>query len=344
MAGYQLAIAKNTFVYHHGSATFKESQLSHHQWMEVNRSRFYEKVGRIATTIPPRSPASPECSKTVSVIVRTQDRPKLLENALASLSHQTFHQFEVIIVNDGGEDPSEQVRKFERYFPINYIYHDKPLGRTHAINEGIRVSEGEWISFLDDDDVLYPWHLETLFRAAESFGVKVVYSDFNRALFADSETTFPIRIMGAPPWEFNLDELLVQNFIPIHSWLHHRECFQEVGHWDEGLDRLEDYDYLLRLGSKYTFHHVSKVTCEYRYYLDVANTITSGRTRYLDALKKIYQKFPAEDSDLRHEREKVLDRISEQVKTIQIFEQTSNGSPEDEARVNRKIIELVAGL
>jgi GT2 family glycosyltransferase len=344
MAGYRLAVATNSFVYHHGSATFKESHISHRQWMEVNRSRFYEKVGRIATIVQPRGSSSWEDKDGVSVIIRTKDRPGLLKNALTSLTNQTISNFEVVIVNDGGEDIFSQIQFFESYFPLVYVFHNEPKGRASAINEGVIAARGEWIAFLDDDDILYPWHLETLLRAAETSGTKFVYSDFNRALFANANSFFPIRLIGAPPWEYSQKELLVQNFIPIHTWIHRRECYQEVGPWDEKLDRLEDYEYLLRLSSLYEFKHVRKVTCEYRYYLDVASSITSGRKKYIDALRSIYHKFPVDDSELIRERKSVQDRINIQVDTIRELMGSLKGSPGNVAQVNREIIRLVAGL
>ncbi len=89
MAGYRLAIAKNSFVYHYGSATFKfkANKISHDKWMKVNSEHFYRKTGRISVSSLPRLSSSSKIEKTISVILRTKDHPKLLKNAFNSLKN-----------------------------------------------------------------------------------------------------------------------------------------------------------------------------------------------------------------------------------------------------------------
>ncbi|MGC8483832.1 MAG: glycosyltransferase [Thermodesulfobium sp.] len=350
MAGYRLAIAKNSFVYRHGSVTFKANRIFHSKWMQVNRERFYAKAGRIAVSSLPRlsSPllSSPlKVDKTVSVILRTKDRPRLLLNALNSLKNQTYREFEVVLVNDGGEDVSSLVALFKEYFPIKYIKHNVCRGRTAAINTGLQNADGKWIAYLDDDDIFYPWHLETLLRAAENNSAKVIYSNYNRALFENSDSLFPIRLVGVQPWDYNRQELLIQNYLPIHSYIHSRECVDKVGLWNESLDRLEDYEFLLRLSALFDFYHVKKVTCEYRYYLDSENSITpQGREIYLTAFQEIYQKFPVDTPDLIHSRQMIEDIIRKQIKQISEIMKSSQGTNISDVDVRRKIIQLVIGI
>lgn len=345
MAGYRLAIAKNSFVYHHGSATFKANRIFHNKWMQVNRGRFYRKAGRISVSSLPRLSSPSKREKTVSVILRTKDRPKLLLNALNSLKNQTYRDFDVVLVNDGGEDVSSLVAFFEVYFPIKYVCHDVSRGRTAAINTGLQNANGKWIAYLDDDDIFYPWHLETLLQAAENNSAKVIYSDYNRALFENCDSLFPIRLIGAPPWDYNRQELLIQNYLPIHSYIHLRECVDKVGLWNESLDRLEDYEFLLRLSASFDFYHVKKVTCEYRYYLDNESSITSqGREVYLTALQKIYRKFPVDTPDLVHARQMVEDAMRKQINQIAEIMKNSQGTNVNDIDVRRKIIQLVVGM
>jgi len=341
MAGYRLAIARNAFVYHHGTATFKLNRISHTQWMEINRGRFYRKAGRIATSSRPWMPSLSLSKNDVSVIVRTKDRPLLLGKALTSLANQTFRDFEVVLINDGGEDISSLVASFEAHFPITYVYHKKSKGRTAAINAGLKNAKGKWIAYLDDDDILYPWHFEVLLQKAERSNAKVVYSDYNRGVFFQGlQTTTPDILQGVPPWEYNRRELLIQNHIPIHTWLHARECVEKAGLWDETLDRLEDYEFLLRVSKLYDFYHLKKATCEYRHYRNSANYIYTDRHRTLAALEQIYQRNPVDDSDLRVRRQEVLDALNAQIRKIgEIQEQIGISISED--RAIREIIRLV---
>lgn len=347
IAGYKLAIAHNSFVYHHGSATFKKNRISHNQYMELNRERFYKKAGRIASSqchFPPRNVDL--TTSAVSLVVRTKDRPMLLTKALTSLANQTFSDFEVVLVNDGGEDVSSIIGRFKSHFPIQYIHNTTSVGRTAAVNQGLRKANGGWLSILDDDDIVYPWHLESLYQAAQVSNKKFVYSDYNQVLFLSATHSVPNKIVGFPSKDFSRKDLLVQNYIPIHTWLFARECFESTGEWLPSLDRLEDYEFLLRVSQRYPFQHLKKVTCEYRYYLDSANSIYSDRKKSLDALKHIYQIHPVEDPELLFQRQEVLNILDCQVEVIEAIRQKANMDSfgKMDLTSTREIIRLVVGI
>ena len=156
LSGYKLAIAKDSFVYHHGSVTFHKNRIPHTSYMEENRKRFFEKVQRLSTAS--RSTRRLTSTPTTSLILRTLNRPALLSRALASLGNQTIKNFEVVVVNDGGEDVKNILDRYQQDFLIDYVHNQKSLGRTAALNVGIERAKGDWIGFLDDDDILYPWH------------------------------------------------------------------------------------------------------------------------------------------------------------------------------------------
>jgi glycosyltransferase involved in cell wall biosynthesis len=339
-AGFTLAIARNAFVYHRGSVTFNLNQISHTQWMENNRIRFYTKTGRISTSLRPSNQiVSKQRPITVSVIVRTKDRPNLLKNALTSLANQTFNKFEVILVNDGGEDVSFLIDEFNPYFSINYLCHKHSQGRTSAINTGLGIAKGKWIGYLDDDDILYPWHFEALMQATDNSS-KVIFSDHNKALFECSDDLFPIRLVGAPIWNYNRQELLVQNFIPVHSYIHMHKCIDQIGLWNENLDRLEDYEFLIRLSNLSDFHHVRKVTCEYRYYWDVHSSITTvGRKEYLSALRKIYAQHEVKEQNLILSRQQIVEGLKNQIQQIEEILSKTSGM-----EAQKEIFRVITGL
>src|SRR3990170_7346574 len=95
----------------------------------------------------------------VSIIVRTKDRPKLLRRALQSIAVQTYRPIEAILVNDGGCDLDvDGLKTILGDVSLNYVRLEKNTGRAHAGNVGIENARGEYVGFLDDDDVLYPGH------------------------------------------------------------------------------------------------------------------------------------------------------------------------------------------
>ena len=111
---------------------------------------------------------------TISVVVRTKDRPQLLAQALESLAAGTYRRVEVVLVNDGGKPPS--VRDGFP-FPVVEVNLPHNLGRAAAANAGVENATGEWVAFLDDDDLAEPEHLATLAGLSAAAGTRVVYTD-----------------------------------------------------------------------------------------------------------------------------------------------------------------------
>src|SRR4030042_3528026 len=117
-------------------------------------------------------------SPLVSIIVRTKDRPKLLEKALQSISEQDYRPIEVVLVNDGGcYLDTEKLNSILKDIPLNYVRLEKNRGRAHAGNVGIKNAKGEYIGFLDDDDEFYSNHTSTLISFLEQSDYKVAYTD-----------------------------------------------------------------------------------------------------------------------------------------------------------------------
>jgi len=343
IAGFRLAIARNVFVYHFGSMTFKKNKISHSEFMEQNRMRFYQKAQRISMTLRP--PARPSSDLKVSVIVRTLNRPKLLQNALTSLSNQTFRNFEVVVINDGGQDIINILDLFDPYFPITHIHNETSKGRTVALNSGINHSKGEWITFLDDDDLVYPWHLDALISCArENPEESFFYSDFNRCLLNFMDDKIPAKTIGTEPWGFDPKALLIHNYTPIHTWLISRNCFDEIGGFLENQDMLEDFEFLIRLSKSFDFFHVNRVTCEYRYYLSGVNSMITQRAKTLDYLKYIYLQNPTDDPEINYKRKQELASLKQQIDKVEELRRELKLNPENETKINRKIVYLITGI
>lgn len=202
---------------------------------------------------------------TVSVVVRTRDRPALLAEALASLAASSYRQLEVVLVNDGGASP-EAPAGFP--FPLRRVEHAESRGRAAALNAGIAAAKGEWVAFLDDDDTVEGDHYATLVDLARSTGAEVVYTDAAVAIYEpDAELGWRCTERRVPySRDFDPDRLLVDNYIPLHTLLVRRERLLEAGPADEAFPFFEDWDLLVRLASRTPFLHLARVTCEYRHF------------------------------------------------------------------------------
>ncbi|MGE5376043.1 MAG: glycosyltransferase, partial [Bacteroidota bacterium] len=341
VAGYRLAVVLNTFVYHQGSATFKGNNIPHAQLMAENSRKFYRKIGSFSTSafhFPAEIPGTVE----VSVILRTMNKSATLPLALMSLANQTFKDFEVVVVNDGGEDLTAALSMFQDYFAIQYIHNEVNLGRSAAANAGLDHSRGQWITFLDEDDIVYPWHLESLIQAARLSGSMFVYSDFNHAVFLGNDIREPDILNTPPSWEFNFDDFQVINHIPIHCWLFSRSCIGDIGKIDESLDMLEDYEFLLRLLKQHPFHHLSKITCEYRFYQQKQNSVFSQLDKTLHSLQTIYQRYPTTEPEVARRRVQMIQGMYKQRDEVKEIMESSQSMHEEER--NRRIVRTVLGL
>jgi glycosyltransferase involved in cell wall biosynthesis len=203
----------------------------------------------------------------VSIIVRTKDRPQLLIKALKSIAAQTYRPIEVVLVNDGGCNLDvERLTGILGDISLKYIKIEENRGRPHAGNIGIKNTGGEYIGFLDDDDEIYPEHIYTLVSFLKSqhyykiayTGTEMIFKDISNEKAGEIEVKKELFSK-----EFSYDELIFGNYIPFNSILLPREIMNSTNCFDEKLDLYEDWDFLLRIGQKYPFCHIDKLTAKY---------------------------------------------------------------------------------
>jgi glycosyltransferase involved in cell wall biosynthesis len=203
----------------------------------------------------------------VSIVVRTKDRPKVLRRALKSIASQTYRPIELILVNDGGcALPIEELKDILCDVSLNYVRIEKNRGRPTAGNVGIKNAKGQYIGFLDDDDIFYTNHIETLQAACAREGVHVAYSSvqsvYYRWTWHDQTDLIKLNNSHLYDYEFNPSRLLFENYIPLNALLFSKNVLSESG-FDENLPINEDWDLLIRLSRRYHFFHVSEITAEY---------------------------------------------------------------------------------
>ncbi len=133
----------------------------------------------------------PMALPTVSVIIPSRNRPAFLREAILSAINQTLPPLEILVI-DNGSDPDAReaiVRLTTLHDCVRFIALDRNHGTGHARNVGLGVARGDWILFLDDDDILFVDFLERCFKAlpAREDGAQVV---LGRALrFQDGRST-----------------------------------------------------------------------------------------------------------------------------------------------------------
>lgn len=241
-----------------------------------------------------------------SLIVRTKDRPELVKHALRSIAAQTYRPIEVVLVNDGGCDlETDEMKGILGDISLNYIRLENNTGRAHAGNTGIKNAKGEYIGFLDDDDELYPVHAETLVSFLERSEFRIAYSD---AFFVYKEcdaASGELREVGrelAFSQDFDYGMLVFENYIPFMCVAFDRNALVGSDGFDGDLDLYEDWDLLIRLGSKYQFHHIRRATALYNQWSTELQISQGNKDR--DFIRESYLRVLS-----RHIREITPDRI-----------------------------------
>lgn len=180
-----------------------------------------------------------ESGPLVSIIVRTKDRPDLLRQAIKSLALQTYRDVEVVIVNDGSSDVSKIATPFEHCFKHLIIVSSDGKGRTRAANLGLQMAAGEWIGFLDDDDLYVPTSIEKVVP----FLLKEERPFYGRTLLYDMVTR---QWSGTVYKPFVREELFWSNYIPIISLFVPARLAKSLP-FDESFELFEDWDWIYRL-------------------------------------------------------------------------------------------------
>lgn len=203
----------------------------------------------------------------VSVIVPTYNRPEMLREALKSVFAQTHRNFEIIVINDAGIDVKDIIAGFNINNIIIYLQHIENKGLAAARNSGLKIAKGKYITYLDDDDVFYPDHIETLVTFLENSEYKIAYTDAVRVDQILKKSGGYGNIVNGVYMsrDFSREALLKNNIAPIHCFMHEKSCLEGNIIFDEKLSSHEDWDLWIKLSKKYDFKHIKKNTVEYRH-------------------------------------------------------------------------------
>ncbi len=234
------------------------AQLSHGNRTTLARS-FEDPTTRSGTRVPLRHPSKSLPFARVAVIMRTKDRPLLLERAVRSVVEQTFGDWLLVIVNDGG-DPASVRLVVEAHREalagrLLIVDHASSLGMQSASNVAISRCDSEFVTIHDDDDAWEPTFLERLVGHLDRRGWDPMSGGVVcRSTLVVEQLTADGEVVELDRYPFdddlsavNLVELASRNLFPPISLLFRRTALDEVGHFDERFGPLGDWDFHLRL-------------------------------------------------------------------------------------------------
>jgi GT2 family glycosyltransferase/SAM-dependent methyltransferase len=209
----------------------------------------------------------------VSVITRTYaGRATYLQQAIISVSKQTYPNIEHIVAEDGGTTHETLCRQAKLNINprLKYMSLDK-VGRCVTGNSALAIANGRYCLFLDDDDLLFADHVEVLLSAllkapdavaAYSPAMEIATNVLDKYTGEYIETQY-LTPEGLQQ-EYSYEKLRQHNYIAIQSILFERQLFLERGGFDTGLNYLEDWNLWVRYAWNNTFIFVPKLTSIYR--------------------------------------------------------------------------------
>jgi glycosyltransferase involved in cell wall biosynthesis len=214
---------------------------------------------------------------TLSVVIPAYNAECTILETIASIQKQTFSDFEIILINDGSTDRTLEILQTVRDERLKIFSYENG-GLPVARNRGISHSTGEFIAFIDADDLWTPDKLELQLAALQQYPeAGVAYSwtyfkfDKEEYSYADNSTFFEGNVYA---------DLLIRNFLHNGSNpLIRKEAIESVGLFDPTLKSCEDWDYYLRLAAIWSFVLVPKPQIIYR-------QSSSSMTSKIDVMEK----------------------------------------------------------
>ncbi|MBD1809592.1 glycosyltransferase [Microcoleus sp. FACHB-SPT15] len=230
---------------------------------------------------------------TISVVIPAYNAERTILETIASVQQQTFSDFELIVINDGSTDRTLELLynvQDERLKIFSYENGGLPVAR----NRGISQANGEFIAFIDADDLWTPDKLELQLAALQQHpeaGVAYSWTYFKyeekEYSYADESSFFEGNVYA---------NLLVRNFLHNGSNpLIRKQAIESIGLFDANLKSCEDWDFYLRLAAKWNFVLIPKSQIIYRQSLSSMTSKVEVMEKYLlIVIGRAFQVAPTE--------------------------------------------------
>ncbi len=176
-----------------------------------------------------------EKERLISIIMAAYNAEKTISEAISSVLSQTYHKYELIVIDDHSTDKTLQVVKTFHDVRIKLITHSQNMGVTQSRHDGVLMAKADWIAILDSDDLWMPEKLE----------MQVKYLETTRGDFIFTGTSFihnngsPVKWVQHVPSQIGYRKLLRHNVIPNSSTLIRKALFMKYEVLDDRVH--EDY-------------------------------------------------------------------------------------------------------
>lgn len=218
-----------------------------------------------------------------SVIITTNHRPALLARAIES-ARASGREIEIVVVDDASSDETADVC---RAIPgIKYVRVDRNQGVAGARNIGLVASSGEYVTFLDDDDVRLPGSLDQQIRLLDQMPDTVMI--YAQAIPEDGSGAQRQPYPRECPQGDIFWELLIRNFIPSGSVVFRRACISQIGLLDDSIPGIDDWDLWIRIAEIFPIATIETPVLVWRKSTAIS---AQGSSDTLDLIERGRQRF-----------------------------------------------------
>lgn len=202
----------------------------------------------------------------VSVIIPIYNGNQFVSTAIQSVRNQTIRDLEILLVDDASTDGT--LIELEAHLMdhrVRFFRNSRNLGIPATKNKAIRLANGQYIAFLDQDDIWLPNKLE----------IQLPYLELNDDLGLICSGVYFInkhgcligkKVLGVtesqPPSQ--VKRLLLGNFITNSSAMVRKSCLEKIGYFNEKLRGADDYDLWIRIAENYRIHYLKKILIKKR--------------------------------------------------------------------------------
>lgn len=237
---------------------------------------------------------------TVSINLCCYNSERFLEETLQSIFSQTYNAWELVVINDGSTDSTEQIiqKHMTERWPIVYHYQSN-LGLGRSRNKALELSQGEFVAIIDHDDLWMPDKLEkqmTLFVDRPNVGL--VYSE--GIIFSNNSSELCSRLWKCRYYRGRvLVQLALKCFVLCSSIVARRCIIDEVGWFNHEYNQVEEYDLLLRIAEKYHFDYIEEPLVRRRIHENNATRDTMGwQSEFVHVSRHMFKRVPSLANEL----------------------------------------------
>lgn len=201
----------------------------------------------------------------VSVIIPAYNTGEVIRETIGSVIAQTYSNFEIIIIDDGSNDNTQEIIKSINDNRIKYYYQKNSGLPAQVRNAGVKFSKGELIAFLDHDDAWMPEKLQAQIEVIKN-NPDIALVSANAFFMYDKEKTKKLLITGVKSGYFKANVFIPLSRVIPSTILVKKSSFDKVGGFNEAPDLFaaEDYDFWLRIYSQFLCYYINAPLMYYR--------------------------------------------------------------------------------